>query len=393
MIDKKELIEFTADLVKVKSPFFEEDDITEFLKIWLKNNDFDFDIHEYKDDKITKFEGKNILCEIDGGNPGPTILFNGHMDTVLEADGWTEDPYGGKVEDGRLYGIGALDMKSGLAAMLMAVKVFKQNHKKFNGKIKLHVVSDEEGPFGLGTDAIINDGLCEADVAIVPEPSAGFLGKDNTVVCLGARGGVVYTVEITGVSAHAATPELGINAIVEMAKLIGEIDNIEPIVDEKLGKSSIAIINTKGGDSPASTADKAQFTVFKHIVRRENKETIKEEVFACADKAGVDRSRIKITFREAPSKGTELFLPYVCDENNKYIKDFLNVSSSIDPTTEIDYFPSMGDFNYLGSRTEIPTIVFGPTGKKFHSSDEYVDLESLVTVTEIMYAYLEKILL
>jgi len=301
MINKKELVDFTADLVKIKSPFFQENDITEFLVDWLEKNKFSFDIHEYKDDKITNFEGKNILCEVDGNNDGPTILFNGHMDTVLEADGWTEDPYGGKVEDGKLYGIGSLDMKSGLAAMLIAVKTFKENNTDFNGKIKLHIVSDEEGPFGLGTDAIINDGLCKADVAIVPEPSAGFLEKDNTVVCLGARGGVVYTVEVTGVSAHAATPELGINAIVEMAKLIGEVDNIEPIIDEKLGKSSIAIINTKGGDSPASTADKAQFTVFKHIVRGENKETIKEEVFACADKAGVDRKRIKISFREAPS--------------------------------------------------------------------------------------------
>ena len=393
MINKKELVDFTADLVKIKSPFFQENDITEFLVDWLEKNKFSFDIHEYKDDKITNFEGKNILCEVDGNNDGPTILFNGHMDTVLEADGWTEDPYGGKVEDGKLYGIGSLDMKSGLAAMLIAVKTFKENNTDFNGKIKLHIVSDEEGPFGLGTDAIINDGLCKADVAIVPEPSAGFLEKDNTVVCLGARGGVVYTVEVTGVSAHAATPELGINAIVEMAKLIGEVDNIEPIIDEKLGKSSIAIINTKGGDSPASTADKAQFTVFKHIVRGENKETIKEEVFACADKAGVDRKRIKISFREAPSKGTELFLPYVCDENNEYIKKFVDTSVSIDSTTEIDYFPSMGDFNYLGSRTDIPTIVFGPTGKKFHSSNEYVEIDSLYTVAEIMYAYLEKILL
>jgi len=53
----------------------------------------------------------------------------------------------------------------------------------------------------------------------------------------------------------------------------------------------------------------------------------------------------------------------------------------------------MGDFNYLGSRTDIPTIVFGPTGKKFHSSNEYVEIDSLYTVAEIMYAYLEKILL
>lgn len=394
MINREELLELTQDLVRIKSPFFEEDEVTEFLMEWLRENDFEYDIHEYEEMEITKFKGRNILCEVKGnGEDGPTILFNGHMDTVLEAEGWRKDPYGGEIIDDRLYGIGSLDMKSGLAAMLMAVKTFKENNERFNGNIKLHIVSDEEGPFGLGTDAIINDGLCQADVAIVPEPSAGFLGKDNMVVCLGARGGVVYTVEVTGESAHVATPELGINPIVDISKLIMELDKLEPVVDEMLGKSSTAIISTEGGDSPASTSDKAKFTVFKHIVRGESKETIIEEVLSCADRAGVDRERIKISFRDTPSEGTEMFLPYVCDEEDSFISQFIEMANETDESTEIDYFPSMGDFNYLGSRTDIPTIVFGPIGERYHSFDEFVNTDSICTVAEVFYKYLEKILL
>lgn len=393
MIDKNELLELTQQLVKIKSPFFEEEDITKYLIRWLEKNKFKYIVHEYEEMEVTKFKGKNLLCEVKGTSEGPTILFNGHMDTVLESEGWTRDPYGGEIIDNKLYGIGSLDMKAGLAAMLIAVKEFKERNNNFKGNIKLHIVSDEEGPFGLGTDAIINDGICNADVAIVPEPSAGFLGKENMTVCLGARGGLVYTVEVTGESAHVATPELGINPIVEISKIIMELDKLEPVEDPLLGKSSTAIISIEGGDSPASTSDKAKFTVFKHIVRGETKDTIINEVMSCAKKAGVDKDRIKINFRKAPSKGTEMFMPYVSDKRNQFIREFIDVSMSVDENTEIGYFPSMGDFNYLGSRTDIPTIVFGPSGKRYHSFDEFVDIDSLYIVAKTFYKYLENLLL
>jgi succinyl-diaminopimelate desuccinylase len=105
------------------------------------------------------------------------ICLNGHLDTVKLCNGWTEDPYGATIKDGNIYGVGALDMKSGCCAIMLAVKKFAENHKGFKGKLITTLVSDEEGPYGLGTNALIEDGLLkDVDFSIVGEPGATFTG-------------------------------------------------------------------------------------------------------------------------------------------------------------------------------------------------------------------------
>ena len=113
---------------------------------------------------------------------------NGHLDTVPECKGWTA-PVSGEKRGDRLYGLGALDMKSGCASLMTALAHFKKDHPVFRGKIKAALVSVEEGPFGLGTNALIEDGLLDdVDFCIVTEPSAGFTSRPFPTLCLGARG-------------------------------------------------------------------------------------------------------------------------------------------------------------------------------------------------------------
>lgn len=390
MINEHELVDLLKELVAIKSPYFREDEIINFVYEWLNKNDLPVQIHEYEELKVTNFKGKNVIGELDGLESGPTILLNGHLDTVDLCEGWTKDPYASVVEDGKLYGLGALDMKAGVAAIMIALKMFKNTHPTFNGKIIYHFVSDEEGPYGLGTNALIEADLCKADVAIIPEPSSAFVGLDEAVVCLGARGGVSYRVDVKGISAHAANPEKGVNAIVEASKLIVELEKTQLFEDDKLGKGSIAIIHIEGGNAPASIADQTSFNVFRHMVRSESKDTIEKEVYDAATRANVLHENIEVTFRDAPSEGSEMFLPYVCDENNQYISHFLKtVKNNSDKKVQISYFPSIGDFNYIGSRlNKTPTIVYGPRGDNYHSFDEYVKLDSVVECAKTIYDFL-----
>ncbi len=383
---REDLIDLVTEMVQIYSPYFEEEHVMEYVFKWFKHKDIPAKYHSYSEDRITKFKGTNIVGSIKGEKPGKTILLNGHLDTVSITRGWTKDPLKPSIEGDKLYGLGALDMKGGSAAIMLAVEAFHRNVKDFKGEIIYTLVSDEEGPYGLGTDAVILDDIADnIDIAIVPEPSAGFCDEEFPCLCLGARGGYNYTVEIIGRASHASTPELGINAILEGAKLMAELENTEFICDDKLGKGSTAIIDAKGGGAAASGAEKFQFTVFRHTVRGENKDTIRDEIKAAADRAGL-KADYQVIFRDSPHTGVDGFKPYIVEEDDPYVEIFQNsIKKIMGRTGKLAYFSSIGDFNYLGTRTDASTFIFGASGENYHAADEWVSVDSLVNTTKIIY--------
>ena len=391
MINKKESLDLLKELISIKSNYFNEKEIMEFCYNWFKKNNMDIQYHHYRDNKITKFDGINIFGEMKGEEKGPVLLINGHLDTVEICSGWKKEPNTPIVENGKLYGLGALDMKAGCAAMMMALYFFKKSQKKFKGKIIYTLVSVEEGPYGLGTNFLLQESfLQESDFALIPEPSSGFLHTKEPVICLGARGGYAYSINVFGKASHAATPEKGINAINEAAKLLIELEKIPAAIDEKLGNSSNCVIGIAGGGAACSVADKVEIKVFRHIVRGENKETIIKEIDEAAKKSNL-KGKYEVVFRDAPLEGSDGFLPYVIDEDIEEVKIFKDSVKKItkkDP--QIKYFSSIGDFNSIASKLEIPVIIYGPSGNNFHESDESVDVESFYDTIEIIYDFLIK---
>ncbi|MDW7668879.1 MAG: ArgE/DapE family deacylase [Bacillota bacterium] len=393
LINRDETVELLKSLVSIYSPYFKEEEVMKFVHNWLEERDIDTKFFNYNDDKVTKFEGIDVIGEIKGSKKGPKVLLNGHLDTVTICEGWDTEPTEPVIKDGKLYGIGALDMKSGVAAMMIAMKAFKEKHKDFNGSIMYSFVSDEEGPYGLGTNFLIHENIInDADVAIVPEPSAGFMEKEFPCLCLGARGGYSYKVRFKGKSSHAANPEKGISAIVDASKVILELKKLNLKTDEHLGKGDICIIEIKGGGAACSVADLAEFTVFRHIVVGEDKTTLKAEVDEAVKKAGI-QSEYEVIFRDAPTPNSDGFLPYLVDINNEYTQKFIeSIKDVTNKDPKISYFSSIGDFNYIGSRLNIPTFVFGPSGERYHSANEYVVLDEVVETSKIIFNYLERLL-
>jgi len=392
-LNRTRVEELVSNLVKIYSPYFHENEIMEYVHDWFKERGLPAEYHHFQEKKVTHFLGTNVFGRLKGERKGPTILLNGHLDTVQECEGWTKDPLGAAIEDDRLYGVGALDMKSGCASIMLAVEAFANSFETFDGEILYTFVCDEEGPYGLGTDALIVDGIINhADAAIVAEPSSGFCGIPFPCLCLGARGGWNYTVNLTGKSAHAAFPEQGTNAIIEACKVISELKKTEFSADAKLGKGSICIIEMSGGGAAASVADKASFTVFRHVVRGEDQDYICSEVDQAVKRANV-RGTVAMKFRDAPHAENAGFQPYVTSESNPYttiMKE--SIVSATGKKETIAYFASMGDFNYLGSRLKVPTYVFGPYGENFHAADEYVSLDSVVKTSEVIYDFLKRVL-
>ena len=387
-------VEILSGLIKIESHYFNEEKIMSHVSEWTTKAGIKNEIQEYHEAKVTGFKGKNVISVLDGGKPGPTVFMNGHLDTVLLCGGWKHDPYGAQIEDGKIYGVGAVDMKGGCAAIMSALKAFVNNHKEFKGKIITSLVSDEEGPFGLGTDAVINAGLADGvDVSIVTEPSSGFTKGKFPNICLGARGGYGIVLEFFGKSAHGANPHLGLNAAVDAGKVMTRLEDIKFKKDEHLGEGCICVVSIESDGGACSVPDYAKVKLFRHMVRGETKETIIKELEDVIKSAGIV-CKHKISFREAPSLDTEAYLPYTVPEDDKYIKLFKESCKSVTgEDASITYFQSIGDFNYLGTRVNAPCILFGPDGDNYHSNDEYATIDSLVKSSAILYNYLERLLI
>ncbi|MBA2528423.1 MAG: M20/M25/M40 family metallo-hydrolase, partial [Euzebyales bacterium] len=145
----------------------------------------------------------NVIADIDGGRPGPTLLFEGHTDVVTEGnrDQWTVDPFGGEIRDGRLWGRGAADMKGGVAAMLFATAAVTAAGD-FPGRIRVAALVDEEGMMLGVKDFVARGHAAGVDAAIVCEPEGG-------EVCTSAKGAIRLRVDARGRMAHGAMPDHG----------------------------------------------------------------------------------------------------------------------------------------------------------------------------------------
>ena len=154
--------------------------------------------------------------------------------------------------------------------------------------------------------------------------------------------------------------------------------------------SSIAVSAASGA---CSVPDFAVLRLFWHIVVGESPDTIVREIEKAVQRAGIT-GRYEICFREAPSEGSRGFMPYTVPQDEPMTVSLLESIRKVtgkEPT--ISYFASIGDFNYLGTRLGAPAIIFGADGENYHSSDEYVLLDSVHQTAEAVYDFLEKTLL
>jgi len=387
-INREKVEELISALVKIPSPWFEEQEITEFVNSYLKKINLEPWLHKISEQKMTKFEGHNVIAEV-GNNNGPVILLNAHMDTVKICSDWKRDPFGAEVEGNKLYGQGALDMKSGLAAAMVAIELLKGIEDKMQGKVLFTAVVDEEGPYGLGTDALIRDGITDScDMAIVTEPAAAFApkGVKNPCLLIGARGRYLYEIKIKGKSAHGAMPYLGVNALVDASKIITALEEMTLGSHPFLGEGSLCVLKIEGGGETISVPDKSRILADRHVVVGETEEQVKKEAEEVIEKLNL-KSEVMVGFRDAPYPEVKGYGSYITSKDHILVREFENSFSELTGQKPIlSSFMSIGDFNYLGdkSRANLPTIIIGADGDNVHSPEEYVDLEDATTITRVL---------
>ena len=395
IFERSTVIELLSELVKIQSPYFHEHEVMEYTNKWFQSNGIPSSIHSYAEDKITHFHGENVVAQIKGKYSGPKICLNGHLDTVYLCNGWTKNPWG-ELDGDRFYGVGSVDMTGGVAAQMLAMKAFYDQYKHdFSGEVIGTFVSDEEGPYGLGTDAVLTSGLLDGtDVVIISEHNAAFCDVDFPTISLGCHGIFSLNIELYGKPAHASKPYEGLSAITDAAKVIIEIENIKYRVDPQLGKSVSCVLGIENNMEPCSVPEYAKINIIRHTVPGDTKESIEKEIVEAIKRANI-RCKWKINFREAPSKDTDGFLAYTVNEENDYTKQLLAcVKENCEKDPSITYFTGCCDGCYLSDRLNgVPVFLFGPTGEKYHGSDEYVTISSVIATAKTLYSFLKRTLL
>jgi len=200
-VDVEEAADLTARLVSIRSYPGEEGEVQRAVAGWLEANGLPYRLQPTEGDR------PNIIVAIENG-AGPTLLLNGHVDTVLRAEGWSSDPWTPRRDGDRLYGLGACDMKSGVAAALLAIRALARRPDSWRGRLLFTSVVDEEA-YSVGAHALIDSAHESAEV----------IGEARCRVIDGAANGRREPIEITpSAGDHPCSAAIGTSLVERKAR-------------------------------------------------------------------------------------------------------------------------------------------------------------------------------
>ena len=323
-------------------------------------------------------EGRlNVIATLEGAGTGRTLLFNGHMDTV-GVEGMAE-PYSGEVRDGRLYGRGAIDMKGSLAATMAATKSLIDSGITLRGSVIFTYVADEEYA-SIGTSAIADDirqgRLRRPDGAVNTEATGLRVG-------IGHKGFTWLEVVTEGKAAHGSRPDLGVDAIAQMGKLLVEVDRLQEQLaagdqHSLLGAGSVHASLVNGGREMSSYPARCTLRLERRTVPSESADSVAEEIEEIISRLSTEDPAF-----HASSRVMLVRNPWQADPRSQIVK---TTAAAIEAVTGAPS-ATMTQTGWLDSAllgdVGIPTVICGPSGEGLHSEVESIDVTSLGTCTEI----------
>ena len=318
----------------------------------------------------------NVVAVVDGGGgPGPTLMFEGHTDVVTEGDpaDWSADPFGGEIRDGRLWGRGAADMKSGLAAMIHGVRAL-QLAGPFPGRIVLGVLADEEGMM-LGAKAFAASAqAAEVDAVIVCEP-------EGYEVCTSARGGIRLRLDLTGVMAHGAMPQEARSPLVAGARIVEALAGVQQWAENRFGthphagRVTVTPTVLRAGDPDQLNVIPAHGLVgvdVRTVPGTDHDELIGRIRGAAEEAAGTEGVGVDVTVvDDRPAVEVPEDHPVV----TALVAAHRQEHGAPPPFGAV---PGTTDGTILTRDAGLPTVVYGPGGKWIaHQKDEYVEVREI----------------
>ena len=326
--------------------------IARFVAEWLERAGLEVTLEEVAPGR------PNVIAVARGSGGGRSLLLNAHTDTVGVAG--METPHEPRLENGRLYGRGAYDMKAGLAAAMLAIAAARD----LAGDVILAAVVDEEAA-ALGTKALLASGL-RADAAIVTEPT-------ELDVAIAHKGFVGFELETAGHAAHGSRPDLGVDAIARMGPVLVELvalaDRLGDMAGHRLlGPGSLHTSLIEGGQEFSSYPERCLLTGEWRTLPGQAPDYVENELRAAIGRSGVE-AELRLLFAGEPLETAE-------DEE---IVQIVHRHAG----TQIVGVPFWADSALLAA-AGIPTVLLGPSGAGAHEIVEWVELASVERLRDIL---------
>ena len=331
----------------------------------------------------------NAIGRWHGAGGGKSLLFNGHMDTNPATEGWTVDPWGGKVDDKFIYGIGVSNMKAGDAAYFCAVKTLIDNGVRLKGDVILSfVVGELQG--GIGTVRMIDQGV-RADYFINSEPT------DLVALSLHA-GAFNYVIELTGVTRHISKREEAVDAIAIAAELVPRINKMTfsgaaNAEHKSVNRANVGVIRGSLTPEfqdwrPPQVADFVRMIGTCRYAPSQSEETCLADLRALLDEFERRHPGLKAKVMKAPRAQPIGMLPFEVDKGARIVRAvnaaYEAVRGEKQPTGAIPppcYYGT--DAAHLLHRAKMEGIVCGPGGRFNTMPDERVDIPDYLDMIRV----------
>ena len=371
-------VSLTADLVRCPSVTPEEGGAIDLLEQLLEKNGFSCT-------RIVRGQVSNLFAKWGTGKNGRVFGFNGHTDVVPVGDlsSWTVDPFGAEIKEGYLYGRGATDMKSGVAAFVASAIDFV-NNKPPNGSIVITITGDEEGEAVDGTVAILDwmqQNGEKIDHCLVGEPTSP--SQMGEMMKIGRRGSMNAKITATGTQGHSAYPDRANNPIVAMVKLLDKLESHQlDVGTEHFDPSTLAITSVDTGNKasnviPAVTKAAVNIRFNDSHSGSSLVSWLKDEIEKVSAEYGIKfETDFKISGESFITPPGEL-----SDLISEAVKKELGVTPKLSTTG------GTSDARFI--KDMCPVTEFGLVGQTMHAVDEKVETKQINQLKEIYYRILE----
>ncbi|MCP4688301.1 MAG: M20 family metallopeptidase [Desulfobacterales bacterium] len=347
-----------------------ERDCAEFLGSMLERVGFEIEYFEF-DEKRT-----SLIAALHGAGGEAPICFTGHMDTVpLGNVPWRSDPFAGESDGDKLYGRGASDMKSGVAAMIAAALRIAGAPGRNAGLVLILTAGEEMGCKGAFDLARRADALKPAGAVVVGEPTANY-------PIIGHKGALWLTARTSGVAAHGSMPEQGDNAIYKAARAVSVIETFDFGVspDPVIGGPTLNVGTISGGVNVNLVPDRADIGIdIRTIPGQSHDEIIRRLKSVLGEDVQLERER-----------GAE---GVVSDPDDAWVGEVFDIMAPVlgeRPTPRgVTYFTDASALTpALGNP---PTIILGPgEPSQAHKADEYCLISNIETAAEVYFQIAKK---
>ena len=386
MLSLKDPVTLAQSLIRCASVTPEENGVLKTVETWLKKLGFSVERPVFKDQNTPDVE--NLYAKI--GESGKNLAFAGHTDVVPAGDisAWSHPPFSGEIEEGKLYGRGAVDMKGGVAAFIAALARYLEK-RPLKGCISLIITNDEEGPGINGTIKLLEWAKRKGEkwhAAIVGEPTnPDHLGD---MIKIGRRGSLSGIITVSGRQGHVAYPERAANPLDLVVKLCEALKN--PVLDsgsENFEPSNLEITAIDTGNLATNVIP--QQSIIRFNIRYNDHwtaDTLKHEIehrlkMVKLTKTGVLMPTFAIEWVVSPGG---VFLT----KNDALIGHLSDAIKAI--TGRIPQLSTSGgtsDARFI--KDYCPVVEFGLVGKTMHMVDECVATDDLEQLTKIYEKFLE----